>query len=309
MNPISDEPPLVDPPPPSPPLSTGSPASSTSPAGVDSPLSSYYLHHTDNTGLVLVTQLLTEDNYISWSRSMLIALSVKNKLGFIEGSITRPTGELLPAWIHNDHVVIAWILNSVSKKISSSILFSESTWDIWIDLKEHFEKSNGLWIFQLKRDLATLSQNQQSVSLYFTKLKTVWDELSQYRPSCSCSCSCGGAKSATNFLQCEYLMNFLMGLNESYANIHAQLPLINKAFSLVNQEEPQRSLGVSSVAAQAPSIALAVQHSSGNSKNVPKPHSTSKNRKERPFCTHCGLLGHTLISATRSTGIPRILHF
>lgn len=39
----------------------------------------YFLHHSDNTSLVLVSDLLTDENYTSWSRSMVIALTVKNK--------------------------------------------------------------------------------------------------------------------------------------------------------------------------------------------------------------------------------------
>ena len=50
----------------------------------------YYLHHSDNPGIVLVSQVLTGDNYTSWSRAMMIALSVKNKLGFINGSLVKP---------------------------------------------------------------------------------------------------------------------------------------------------------------------------------------------------------------------------
>lgn len=229
------------------PNSSSSISQSSSLPGTDSVLSPYYLHHKDNTGLVLVNQLLAEENYISWSRSIMITLFVKNKLGFIDGTITHPSGDLLLAWIRNNNVVIAWILNSVSKEISSSILFSEFARDIWIDLKERFEIRNGPQIFQLKRQLATLSQDQNSVSHYFTKLKSVWDKLQQYRSICSC-CTCGGAKFVVDFLQYEYLMNFLMGLNESYANTHAQLllmdppPSIDRAFSLVNQEEQQRSI-------------------------------------------------------------------
>lgn len=90
---------------------------------------------------------------------MLIALYVKNKLGFIDGTIIRPTGDLLLAWICKNHVIIAWILNSISKEISASIIFSESARDIWLDLKERFQKSNDLRIFQLKCDLATLRQD------------------------------------------------------------------------------------------------------------------------------------------------------
>lgn len=185
----------------------------------DESLNPYFLHHNDTTNLVLVIELLTYENYISWSRSMIIALFVKNKLGFIDGSITCPTGELLPAWIRNSHVVIAWILNSVSKPISASIIFSECARDIWFD---RFEKKNGPRIFQLKRDLSTFSQNQDSVNMYFTRLKTIWDEYSVYRPSCTFGrCTCSGMHQMTECAQFEYLMSFLMGLNDSFVQVRA----------------------------------------------------------------------------------------
>lgn len=48
--------------------------------------SPYVFHYSDNPSLVLVSQSLTSDNYISWSQSMVITLLVKN-LGFIDVSI------------------------------------------------------------------------------------------------------------------------------------------------------------------------------------------------------------------------------
>ena len=58
-------------------------------SAIDDPLSLFFLHYSDSLGLVLVSQQLTGDNYPSWTRAMIIALmSVKNKLGFIDGSIT-----------------------------------------------------------------------------------------------------------------------------------------------------------------------------------------------------------------------------
>lgn len=69
---------------------------------------------------------------------MMISFSVKKKLGFINGSNLRPENdqELLNSWIRNNHIVISWILNSVSKEISVSIIYSESAYEIWIDIKE-----------------------------------------------------------------------------------------------------------------------------------------------------------------------------
>ena len=72
--------------------------------------SPFFLHYSDSPGLVLVFQLLNGDNYALWSRAMLIALSVKNKLGFIDGSITKPNGadvNLLHSWTRNKNIVIS----------------------------------------------------------------------------------------------------------------------------------------------------------------------------------------------------------
>jgi hypothetical protein len=47
--------------------------------------SPYHLHHGDSPGTVLVSQLLDGDNYHTWSRPMVMALTAKNKLSFLNG--------------------------------------------------------------------------------------------------------------------------------------------------------------------------------------------------------------------------------
>ncbi|XP_052193755.1 uncharacterized protein LOC127802105 [Diospyros lotus] len=188
---------------------------------VDDGSSPFFLHHLNSPSLLLVSQPLTGNNYVSWSCAMLIALSVKNKLGFINGTIPRPTPgdvSLLNAWVRNNKMVISWILNSISKEISASVIYFESAQDIWIDLMEQYQQSNGPRIFQLRRELVNLSQGSMFVSAYFTKLKTIWDELSNFRPTCSCaSCSCGGIRALADHYQMEYIISFFMGLNESFS--------------------------------------------------------------------------------------------
>ncbi|XP_022873280.1 uncharacterized protein LOC111392220 [Olea europaea var. sylvestris] len=154
--------------------------SSISKSSIDDPSSPYFLHHSDSPGLVLVSQQLTGENHGSWSRTMTIALSVKNKLSFIDGSMKEPEftySDLNNAWIRNNNIVISWILNSVSKEISASVIYASIAYEIWNDLKERFQQSNGPRIFQLRKDLINLNQDQNSVSTYFTKLKTLWEEL------------------------------------------------------------------------------------------------------------------------------------
>ena len=52
--------------------------------------SPYFLSNSDNPGVSLVVQHLTEENYSTWSRVVLIALDAKSKIGFIDGSLLKP---------------------------------------------------------------------------------------------------------------------------------------------------------------------------------------------------------------------------
>ena len=75
------------------------------------------------------------------------------------------------------------------------------------------------------------------------------------------------------------------------------IPSIDKAFSLVIQEERQRSLGFN-VSPSVESTALAVKNQgfnqsfgslSNNGKNY-----KGNTRKGKPMCSHCGKLGHIM---------------
>lgn len=82
-----------------------------------------------------------------------------------------------------------------------------------------------------------------SISVYYTKLKGLWDELINFRPLSTCNC--GGLKAVTRFQQQENVMKFLMGLNDSFTHVRGQILLmdpINKVFSLILQEERQRTI-------------------------------------------------------------------
>ena len=116
---------------------------------MEDPASPYVLHPSDNPGISLVTQSLNGDNFSSWFRSMRMALIAKNKLAFVDGSIPEPPIDdpLHHSWRRNNNIVASWILNSVSKELSASIVYSSSARAIWIYLQEHFQQSNAPRIF------------------------------------------------------------------------------------------------------------------------------------------------------------------
>lgn len=184
---------------------------------------------------------------------MEMALSAKNKLQFVDGSLPR-LATTDAQWTRRNDMVASWILNSVSKQLAKSVLYIDSVVGIWKDLNDRFFQGNGPQIFQIQKSIVSLSQGQDIVSTYFTNLKGLWEELSNYKQNLVCSCST--AKLLVESYHQECIMQFLMELIDSYSQLRGQilliepLPSINKVFSLVVQNERQRDIFVVSLSVE-----------------------------------------------------------
>eukprot|EP00262_Sarcandra_glabra_P015839 TRINITY_DN4986_c0_g1_i1.p1 TRINITY_DN4986_c0_g1~~TRINITY_DN4986_c0_g1_i1.p1 ORF type:complete len:364 (-),score=30.46 TRINITY_DN4986_c0_g1_i1:196-1233(-) len=264
--------------------------------------SQFYLHSSDNPGRALVSQHLTDDNYPTWRRAMRMALSAKNKLGFVDGVITKPTSpsSSVAAWEHCNDMVLSWLLNSLTPEIANSMIFAETAAAVWKDLEERFSQGNAPRIFQIKHAICTHIQDQTSLSIYFTKLKRYWDELASYRVVPKCTC--GASKSASEVQQQEQVFQFLMGLNDSYSAIRTQIltmdPLlsIGKAYSMILQEEKQRDLH--SYGPPQPDAAVFT---------VSKGHnigSSVDKKRQQPRCAHGKRIRHTKAQCYKLHGYP-----
>jgi len=269
--------------------------------------SPYSLHHSDHPGMVLVSKPLNGDNYSTWRRATTISLNAKSKFGFVDGTLKAPSAKTKPedyaAWKKCNDMVLSWILNSLTPDIADSVIFYNTAHEVWEDLQNHFFQSNAPRIFQIEREIACLTQDQMTVAAYYTKLKKLWDELGSYN---DVVCTCGANNKRRK------LMQFLMGLNESYSTVRGQLLLMNplpdvsQAYSSIIQEEKQRNLGArretieaSAMAVQREEpIALAVRHNSGQSSR-----SNSNNRKPL-HCTHCDRDHHTKETCWKLHGYP-----
>ena len=135
-------------------------------------------------------------------------------------------------------MVHSWLLNSVVKEIVDSLIYLSFALVVWVDLCERFQQSNAPRIFQIKQYFHALNQGSLDLNTYYTRLETLWEKLKNYQPIPACNC--GGMQAWMNHQEKEYLMQFLMGLNESYSTERAQilmidpLPSMSKAFNLVS---------------------------------------------------------------------------
>ena len=85
-------------------------------------------------------------------------------------------------------MVLSWLLNSVDSNLGNSIIYSDLASDVWKDLKERFGQNNAPRLFQIKRNISSLNQEGSTVSVYYAKLQSFWDELSSLSslPTCTC---------------------------------------------------------------------------------------------------------------------------
>ncbi|XP_048502952.1 uncharacterized protein LOC125498729 [Beta vulgaris subsp. vulgaris] len=201
------------------------------------PSSPYYVHPSDSQ-YKLVNNQFNGSGYNDWKRSVIIGLSAKNKLGFIDGTITKPssTSPLLKAWTRCNSTLIAWFTQILDVTIARSVLYFETAQEIC-----------------LQQQIADLDQESDSVSSFYTKLKMIWDDLDAHNPLpiCTCNnCTCDVTRKVLKMQEDQRLTLFLMKLREEFkqarGTILMQHPLasLSHAYRLLMQEERHKEVYV-----------------------------------------------------------------
>ncbi|XP_012065914.1 uncharacterized protein LOC105629006 [Jatropha curcas] len=181
-------------------------------------------------------------------------------------------------------MVTSWILNVISKDLVEAFLYTTTAHELWSEIKERLGESDGPLIYQIQRKIASISQENDSVSVYYTKLKKLWDELASIDPLPACTC--GASKAIVDIINRTRLMQFLMGLHDGYDQVRNQLllldpfPTINKANSMILQVESQR-LVVFNFVERGSSIALLAKHQSSFKSD------SSRITTNKAFCDYC----------------------
>ena len=111
----------------------------------------YYLHPGENLATALVSPILDSTNYTLWSRSMLTALSAKNKVKFVNRSIKGYASNrtLHTTWKRCNNMVVDWLVHSVSPSIRHSILWMDDARVILKYLRPRYSQGDLLRISEL----------------------------------------------------------------------------------------------------------------------------------------------------------------
>ncbi|CAN1247853.1 hypothetical protein LINPERPRIM_LOCUS6515 [Linum perenne] len=209
-----------------------------------------FLSPGENLSVPITSVKLSNDNYHLWSRSINVALSIKNKIVFIDGSLPPPatTDTTFAAWNRCNYAVLSWLLNSVSDDIAQSLISYDSAFNVWTDLKKRFSQCDAIRIADLQAKIASCNQGDSTVTQYFTNLKMLWEEYLQYRPIPCCdfasgqSTTCTVAKQVLVYQEQDYSIRFIRGLNEAFDVVRSQLLLMDPLVWLLCSSHLRKSL-------------------------------------------------------------------
>ena len=299
--------------------------------------SPFYLHPSENAASTLLPVVFDGTSYRSWRRAVLRALSVKNKTGFINGKIVKPsfTDPSFMQWERCDDMVTSWILNSLSPELRDSLQYVNNAKELWEELEDRYDQTNGCKLYQLQKEINDLVQGALDVTGYYTKMKRLWEEMSaiDVNSQCSCVCTCGGKVKMHKAEQDRRLIHFLMGLNEMYTAVRgnilmmSNLPTTAQAFAILSQEERQREMKpVNHMALESTSLNASVSSQNNatnsssyrgntsrgngnynstayNNNNAFRGSSNTGNRSNM-FCEYCKRSGHVKDRCYKLHGYP-----
>lgn len=111
----------------------------------------YSLFSGDNPHSMISSVQLTTENYAEWTTEMFNALKAKRKLGFIDGSIKKPTavGTEMESWTSVNLMVIGWLRTLIIPRVRTTVSFISDAAELWESLKKRFSVGNKVRTHQI----------------------------------------------------------------------------------------------------------------------------------------------------------------
>ncbi|RDY13591.1 hypothetical protein CR513_01455, partial [Mucuna pruriens] len=215
------------------------------------------------------------------------------KLSHIEGNSPPRDYPKFEAWDDEDSLIMTWLWNSMTSKISRNYMFYSSVHEIWENLNE---------TYSMKKDSAACYDRQGTLSVteYYRTLNGLWIELDQYQGLKMCKAY---SIAYTRLVERERIFKFLHDLNFEYDPIRVQiqgkekLPSLFEVFFIVRSEETQRLVMLDKGNSNIGPTMVTRKGPTKRSTSKGKPF-TKNSRGE--YYTYCKQSGHT-----KGTGYKR----
>ena len=154
------------------------------------------------------------------------------------GTEPKPGDPCFEVWDEEDSIIMAWLWNSMTPKISDTCMFLATAKDIWDAIQQTYSKArDATQVYEVKVKTIVAKQGSKTVTEYANQLKTLWQELGHYR-MIKTICP-EDAVVLKDFVEQDRVYDFLVGLNPEFNQVRIQIlgkqevPCFNEVVALI----------------------------------------------------------------------------
>jgi hypothetical protein len=176
-------------------------------------------------------------------------------------------------------MVLAWMLNSMTPAIASTVDTIISATEMWKALEEMYSGvGNVMLMVETEDRLRSIKQGERYVTDYIQELKCLWADVDHYDPIELPHSEC--VVWVKKWIEKRRVLQFLRGLNPEFEGRHAtmfhqsSLPALQEAIAAISQEESRLKVMREDVP------------------NPPRPTFAATRTRDIRECYNCGDVGH-----------------
>ncbi|KAG7528237.1 GAG-pre-integrase domain, partial [Arabidopsis suecica] len=250
------------------------------------------------TSKKLVTSVILQGrNYLTWSRTTKTVLCGRGLWSHVISSQAPKEADeeeekeekeaTIPEedkWFQEDQAVLALLQNSLEASILEGYSYCETAKELWDTLKNVYgNESNLTRVFEVKKAINELSQEDLEFTKHFGKFRSLWSELESLRPGTL------DPKILHERREQDKVFGLLLTLNPSYNDLikhllrSEKLPTLDEVCSKIQKEQ-----GSSGLFGGKGELAMANKGEVVANKGVYR-----QEDKKSMVCEHCKKKGHT----------------
>lgn len=137
----------------------------------------------DSSSNLVTSHKLHGHNFLQWSQSVFMFICSRGKDGHLIGEITapEPIDPKYQAWKTDDHLVMSWLINSMTTEVRENFMLFRIAKEIWEVARDTYSSTkNSSELFEIETRLYNLRQGELSVTQYFNTLTRCWLQLDMY---------------------------------------------------------------------------------------------------------------------------------
>ena len=137
----------------------------------------------DTSSHLVTNHKLHGHNFLQWSQSVFMYICGRGKDGHLTGEISALETTDPKFWARkiDDHLVMSWLINSMTTGVGESFLLYRTSKEIRGASRETYSSTeNSSELFEIETRLYDQQQGDLSVTQYFNTLTRCWLQLDMY---------------------------------------------------------------------------------------------------------------------------------